>query len=279
MSQVTLGTPGNHASAQPQAMPRPLPDWVLALGLAAFVTVSWEAAIRVFRVPTFVLPAPSAVMRSLIENWAQLASATESTALEILLGFVLAAITGIAVALVIVRFDRFGRALYPLVVLFQNVPKVALAPIFILWFGFDLAPKVALIVVIAFFPVAIDMLVGLQSVEPSFVALMQSVGASRSKILLDVRIPHSLPHLMAGLKVAITFSVIGAIVGEFAGASRGLGYMIQFASTQLDTPLIFAALLVVSVLGLAFYYVVELAERMLVPWAPKFDPTHRAQDS
>jgi NitT/TauT family transport system permease protein len=278
MSQVTLGTPSRQG-AQPEAMKPPLPDWVLALGLAAAVTVFWELAIRLFHVPTFVLPAPSAVIRSLIENWAQLASATESTALEILLGFVLAAITGIAIALVIVRFDRFGRALYPLIVLFQNVPKVALAPIFILWFGFDLAPKVLLIVVIAFFPVAIDMLVGLQSVEPSFVALMQSVGASRSKILLDVRIPHSLPHLMAGLKVAITFSVIGAIVGEFAGASRGLGYMIQFASTQLDTPLIFAALLVVSVLGLAFYYVVEFAERVLVPWAPKFDPTHRAQDS
>jgi NitT/TauT family transport system permease protein len=279
MSQVTLGTPARPASTQAEAMKRPLPDWVLALALAAAVTVLWELAIRLFRVPTFVLPAPSAVIRSLIENWAQLASATQSTALEILLGFVLAAITGIAIALVIVRFDRFGRALYPLIVLFQNVPKVALAPIFILWFGFDLAPKVLLIVVIAFFPVAIDMLVGLQSVEPSFVALMQSVGASRSKILLDVRIPHSLPHLMAGLKVAITFSVIGAIVGEFAGASRGLGYMIQFASTQLDTPLIFAALLVVSVLGLAFYYVVEFAERVLVPWAPKFDPTHRAQDN
>ena len=105
------------------------------------------------------------------------------------------------------------------------------------------------------------MLAGLQSVEPSFVALMQSVGASRTKILLRVRIPHSLPHLMAGLKVAITFSVIGAIVGEFAGANHGLGYLIEFASTQLDTPLIFAALIVVSVLGLAFYYVVELAER------------------
>ena len=119
------------------------------------------------------------------------------------------------------RFERFGRALYPLIVLFQNVPKVALAPIFILWFGYDLAPKIVLIVVIAFFPVAIDMLAGLQSVEPSFVALMQSVGASHGKILLRVRIPHSLPHLMAGLKVAITFSVIGAIVGEFAGANEG----------------------------------------------------------
>ena len=183
---------------------------------------------------------------------------------------------GVLVALTIVRFERFGRALYPLVVLFQNVPKVALAPIFILWFGYDLAPKVLLIVVIAFFPVAIDMLAGLQSVEPSFVALMRSVGASKGKIMLRVRIPHSLPHLMAGLKVAITFSVIGAIVGEFAGANAGLGYVIQFASTQLDTPLIFAALVVVSVLGLAFYYVVEFAEQWLVPWSPKFDPVHSA---
>jgi NitT/TauT family transport system permease protein len=175
-----------------------------------------------------------------------------------------------------VRFERFGRALYPLIVLFQNVPKVALAPIFILWFGYDLAPKIVLIVVISFFPVAIDMLAGLQSVEPSFVLLMRSVGASKGKIMLRVRIPHSLPHLMAGLKVAITFSVIGAIVGEFAGANQGLGYIIQLASSQLDTPLIFAALVVVSLLGLAFYYVVEFAERVLVPWAPKFDPIQSA---
>jgi NitT/TauT family transport system permease protein len=218
------------------------------------------------------LPAPSAIIVSLIKNRASLAVATQATAFEVLFGFVLAAIVGVVVALLIVRFERFGRALYPLIVLFQNVPKVALAPIFILWFGFELTPKILLIVVIAFFPVTIDMLAGLQSVEPSFVSLMRSVGASKNKIMLRVRIPHSLPHLMAGLKVAITFSVIGAIVGEFAGANRGLGYVIQFASTQLDTPLIFAALLVVSALGLAFYYVVEFAERLLVPWAPKYDP-------
>jgi NitT/TauT family transport system permease protein len=247
-----------------------------ALGLSAGVLVFWEAAIRVFNVPTFVLPAPTAVIASLIANRSTLAVAAQATALEVVFGFLLSALVGILVALVIVRFERFGNALYPLIVLFQNVPKVALAPIFILWFGYDLAPKVLLIVVIAFFPVTIDMLVGLQSVEPAFVALMRSVGASKGKILLRVRIPHSLPHLMAGLKVAITFSVIGAIVGEFAGASQGLGYVIQFASTQLDTPLIFAALVVVSVLGLAFYYIIELTERWLVPWAPKFDPIHSA---
>jgi NitT/TauT family transport system permease protein len=274
MNRIALSA--DSVSARRRASRRPLPDWVLALALMAAVTIVWELAIRILHVSTFVLPAPSAVIRSLVANRAQLAGAAGSTALEILLGFVLAAITGIIVALVIVRFERFGRALYPLIVLFQNVPKVALAPIFILWFGFDLAPKVILIVVIAFFPVAIDMLAGLQSVEPSFIALVQSVGASRNKILLRVRIPHALPHLMAGLKVAITFSVIGAIVGEFAGASHGLGYLIEFASTQLDTPLIFAALVVISVLGLAFYYVVELAERLLVPWAPKFDAHLRA---
>jgi NitT/TauT family transport system permease protein len=242
-----------------------------AVGLAVAVLVVWELAVRLFKIPTFVIPAPSAIATALVESRAALAAASKATAVEVLFGFVLAAVVGIAVALVIVRFERFGKALYPLVVLFQNVPKVALAPIFILWFGYDLAPKVVLIVVIAFFPIAIDMLAGLQSVEPSFVALMQSVGAGRSEILRRVRIPHSLPHLMAGLKVAITFSVIGAIVGEFAGASAGLGYVIQFASTQLDTPLVFAALVVVSVLGLFFYYLVEFAERLLVPWSPKFE--------
>jgi NitT/TauT family transport system permease protein len=273
MSDMAMG--GVPAKAG-ERVRKPVPDMLLALGLMAAVVVVWELVIRLFKVPTFVLPAPTAIVQSLIDSRMQLLAASRVTAAEVLLGFVFAAITGIAVALIIVRFERFGRALYPLIVLFQNVPKIALAPIFILWFGYDLAPKVLLIVVIAFFPVAIDMLAGLQSVEPSFVALMQSVGAGKGKILRQVRIPHALPHLFAGLKVAITFSVIGAIVGEFAGANAGLGYVIQFASTQLDTPLIFSALVVVSVLGLAFYYVVELAERLLVPWAPKYDVRHQS---
>jgi NitT/TauT family transport system permease protein len=274
MTQAAM-TPSATRSG-PGSVRRGLNNIMPALALSAGVIIAWEVIIRLFKVPTFVLPAPTAIVTSLVANWRALAVASQATALEVLFGFVLSAIVGVLVALVIVRFERFGRALYPLIVLFQNVPKVALAPIFILWFGYDLAPKVLLIVVIAFFPVTIDMLAGLQSVEPSFVSLMRSVGASKGKILLRVRIPHSLPHLMAGLKVAITFSVIGAIVGEFAGANQGLGYMIQFASTQLDTPLIFAALVVVSTLGLAFFYVVEFAERVLVPWSPKFDPVHSA---
>lgn len=250
----------------------------LAPGIILFIAVLvlWQLAIRLFHVSLFVLPAPTDIAVSLVANAATLATATLITAKEVLVGFAFAAVVGIGLALLIVRFRLFGRALYPLIVLFQTVPKVALAPIFILWFGYDLTPKVVLIMVIAFFPITLDMLVGLQSVEQTFVSLMRSVGASENDILLRVRIPHALPHLMAGMKVAITFSVIGAIVGEFAGASAGLGYAIQFASTQLDTAMVFAALVVISIVGVVFYYVIEVLEHVLIPWAPKFDAVNRA---
>jgi NitT/TauT family transport system permease protein len=246
-------------------------------GTALFilVLVLWELAIRLFHVSIFIVPAPSDIATSLVVNAGLLAGATLITAKEILIGFLFAIVVGVALALLIVRFRLFGRALYPLIVLFQTVPKVALAPILILWFGYDLAPKVILIMLIAFFPVTLGMLGGLQSVEQSFVSLMRSVGARENDILLRVRIPHALPHLMAGMKVAITLCVIGAIVGEFAGASAGLGYAIQFASTQLDTAMVFAALVIVSIVGVFFYYLIEILERLLIPWAPKFDAVNR----
>jgi len=270
VDEETAGAPVNlDAGAKPATNMRGtwlrfMPPFALFVG----VVVAWEAVSRIFRLPEFVLPAPTAIVEVLIAHQASLAYAAFVTAQEVLWGFLLSAVVGAAVALVIARFAAFGRALYPLVVLFQNVPKVALAPLFILWFGFDLAPKVVLIVVIAFFPVAINMLVGLQTVDMNLVALMRSVGASRNEILTRIQIPNSLPYLMAGLKVAVTLAVIGAIVGEFAGAQAGLGYMIQFASTQMQTSLVFAALVEVSVLGMLFYYVIEWVERRYVDWMP-----------
>ena len=246
-------------------------SWLPAVILSIAALLAWEAGIHVFSISSYIVPAPTAIGQALVRDWETLAEASLVTAREILIGFAVSVGAGIALALVIARFAWLGKALYPLVVLFQNVPKVALAPIFILWFGYGLAPKIGLIVVIAFFPVTLSMLAGMESVDPSLLALMESVGTGATDILLKIRIPHSLPTLMAGLKIASTFSVIGAIVGEFAGASAGLGYIILFASTQLDTPLIFAALLIVSVLGVGFYYVVEVLERLVVPWAPKFN--------
>jgi NitT/TauT family transport system permease protein len=248
-----------------EALSRVMPPFALLVA----VIVVWEAVSRIFKIPEFVLPAPSTIVLTLIAHQRDLGYAAIVTAREVLWGFVLSGIIGAGVALVIARFATFGRALYPLVVLFQNVPKVALAPLFILWFGFDLTPKVVLIVVIAFFPVAINMLVGLQTVDSNLIALMRSVGASRNVILWRIQIPNSLPYLMAGLKVAVTLAVIGAIVGEFAGAQAGLGYMIQFASTQMQTALVFAALVEVSVLGMLFYYVIEWIERRYIDWMPQ----------
>lgn len=246
-----------------------------AVALAVAVVLAWEAAIGLFDVSAYILPAPSAIAAALVASAGPLAAATLVTAQEILLGFAVSAVVGIALALVVARFHLLGRALYPLIVLFQTVPKVALAPIFILWFGYDLAPKILLILVIAFFPVTLSMLAGLNATDAGLVALLRSVGASETEILRRVRVPTSLPHLMAGLKIALTLSVIGAIVGEFAGASAGLGYMIQFASTQLETPLVFAALTVVSVVGVAFYYAMEVIERLAVPWAAGSDHAGR----
>jgi NitT/TauT family transport system permease protein len=245
-------------------------SWLPTLALAVLAVALWEATIRLFHVSSFIVPAPSAIVAAMIREARPLAAAAVVTAEEILVGFIAAAAVGIVLALIIARFRVFGRALYPLVVLFQNVPKVALAPIFILWFGYDLTPKVGLIVVIAFFPVTLSILTGIEAVEPSLIALMHSVGARPNEILARIQVPYALPNLMAGLKIAATFSVIGAIVGEFAGASAGLGYIIQFASTQLDTALVFAALVVVSIVGVGFYYLVEYLEKLIVPWAPKF---------
>jgi NitT/TauT family transport system permease protein len=244
--------------------------------LTAALLLAWELLVRLFDVQSFVLPAPSSVAEALVRQQAMLLEAAGTTAAEVSVGFLLSAAVGVVVAVVIERFGALGRALYPLVVLFQTVPKVALAPIVVLWFGYALTAKVVLIVAIAFFPVTLDMLAGMHSVDRSLIALMRSVGASRSEILWRVQVPASLPHLLSGLKIAITLSVIGAIVGEFAGASGGLGYVIQFASSQLDAPLVFAALVEISVLGLVFYYVVEMLEHRTVPWAPKFDRAHRA---
>ena len=240
-----------------------------ALVLSLVLLVLWELAARFLNLPEFVLPAPSKIWNMLVTRQAALAVGSWVTAEEILYGFLLSVAVGVAIAVVIARFEKLGEAVYPLMVLFQNVPKIALAPLFILWFGYDLAPKILLIVVMAFFPVALNMLVGLRAADPNLVTLMRTVGATRTEILWRVQIPNSLPYLMSGIKIAITLSVIGAIVGEFAGASAGLGYMIQFASTQMETALVFAALAQVSILGMVFYYAIELIEWKYLDWAPK----------
>ncbi|PPG31223.1 ABC transporter permease [Pseudoclavibacter sp. RFBB5] len=228
--------------------------------LSVAVIALWEIAVIVFGVSSFIIAKPSDIATTLFTSSEMLLEATWITTQEVLWGFLISIIVGIAIALVVVRYAWIERAVYPLIVLFQVVPKVALAPIFILWFGYSMTPKLVLIVVMAFFPITINMVLGLKRTDDDLILLMRSVGSTRNQIMTRVQVPNSLPYLFTGMRIAITLAVIGAVVAEFAGSQNGLGYLIQFASTQLDTALMFAALIVVSLLGLAFYYLVGLAE-------------------
>ena len=263
-TQPSIAAP---ASAAPSRLRLALQGATPSVVLVLLILAAWETLIRVLNVSAFVVPAPSDIFSVLVEKQAELFNASLVTGAEILYGFLYSCVVGIAIALLVERFAWFGRASYPLIVLFQNVPKIALAPLLILWFGYDLMPKIVLIVIMAFFPITLNMLVGLRSADANLVALFRSIGASPNQVMARVKVPASLPALFAGMKVAITLSVIGAIVGEFVGASAGLGYMIQFASSQMDTALVFAALIQVSVLGVVFYYVIEALELRLLRWA------------
>jgi len=255
------------APAAPRESGQKIKSWLIRVWPSAVVFVAvvliWEIGVGLLNLSSFVIAKPTEFMQEMWISREMLMDATWVTTEEILQGFLFSVVVGMVLALALARYHWVERALYPLIVLFQVVPKVALAPIFILWFGYGLAPKVILIVVIAFFPITLNMLVGLKAIDKELLLLMRSIGASKNQVLTQIQIPTSLPYLFAGLRIAITLAVIGAVVAEFSGAQNGLGYLIQFASTQLDTPLMFAALILVSLLGLALYYAMSLAEYLL----------------
>ena len=240
----------------------------IALGAGTFLLVLflWEGAVRVFGVPEYVIPKPTVAIAALIENWKLILYYGWITSIEIVLGFIAGGLGGILLAIAVHRYPIVEAALNPLIVFFQIIPKIALAPIFLLWFGFGLGPKVLLVAIIAFFPVTLNTVAGLVATSPDLGHLVQSVGGTRSQYLWRVQLPNAMPHIFAGLKIAMTFSVIGAVVGEFTGGSEGLGYLILFSSSQVKTPLLFAALLAIAVLGLFMYYVIVLLEYWMVPW-------------
>nr|WP_231127162.1 ABC transporter permease [Motilibacter aurantiacus] len=188
------------------------------------------------------------------------------TTQETIIGFVLATVIGVATAVLLVYSKTAEKALYPLILFAQVIPKIAIAPILVVWFGFGLTPKIVLAVLIAFFPVVVSGVAGLRSVDPELLELSATMGASRWKTFTKIRFPTSLPQLMSGLKVAVTLAVVGAVVGEFVGADRGLGYVLLLASGNLDAPLLFADLILMSAIGILLFVAIEALEGLLIPW-------------
>jgi NitT/TauT family transport system permease protein len=227
--------------------------------------VAWEVVARVFRIPAFLLPAPSAIVASLVEHAPLLLKHGWVTTVEIVLGYLLSIVVGVPLALAIFMSPAFSRSVLPLLVSSQAMPKVAVAPLLLVWFGFGLLPKVLIAFLIAFFPIVISTAVGLASIEPEKIHLARSMGLGPAATFFKIRLPSALPSVFGGLKISITLAVVGAVVGEFVGGDAGLGYLLMVANGSLDTPLLFAGIFALTVQGVVLYFLVELAERLAIP--------------
>lgn len=236
------------------------------IGSIVLTVVIWDLAVRIFRIPEYLVPGPLKVAAVIAQHWRTLGEQTVWTVLAIIAGFIAAMVFAIPLAMLIVVSPALERVLYPPIVATQSIPKIALAPLFVVWFGFGIWPKVAVAFLIAFFPIMVDTIVGLRSIDPAMVQLARSMGAPPYRIFLRMRLPNALPAIFGGLKVASALAVVGALTGEFIGSDRGLGHVLVQASGMLNTPLLFATLVVLSLVAMVFFYLVEGLERVLIPW-------------
>jgi NitT/TauT family transport system permease protein len=245
---------------------RLLTEYVVPAVTLVGVLLAWEAATHAFRIPRFIMPAPSAI---LAEGWEwryRFIGHTWVTLYETLGGFALSMLVGVPLAILIVYSPTLKSALYPLIVLAQSVPKIAIAPVLLLVLGHGEFPKVIVAFLVAFFPVVVDTATGLAATPPELLDLSRSYRASAFKTFLKVRLPMAMPFVFAGAKVAITLSVIGAVVGEFVGSDQGLGYLILSATSYWKTELAFSAMILLSVMAIVLFGAVSLVERLVCPW-------------
>lgn len=234
---------------------------------AALIVAVWHYYVVLFKVPLVVLPTPWQVMVSLVERADVLLAEFWITALECIYGFALAMGIGIPIAVAMTYSRIANQMFYPLLVASQSIPKIAIAPILLVWFGTGMQSKLAMAFVIAFFPVVVDTATGLRATSPELLELARSLQCSRMQTFFKIQLPSALPFIFSGAKIAVTLAVIGAVIGEFIGSNEGLGNLLLTANSQLDTPLVWASLVVLSILGMLLYGAVVLAEKLLMPWA------------
>jgi NitT/TauT family transport system permease protein len=236
------------------------------VALLVACVAAWWVITAADLVQSYLVPSPGRTLQVMVDKRGYIGHHGWVTTYETLLGFAIAVVAGVFVAVIMVYSTSTEKTLYPILLFAQVVPKVAIAPLLVVWLGFGLAPKVVVAVLISFFPVVISMVTGLKAVDPEMIQLSATMGAGPLQTFTKIRFPASLPHLFSGLKVAVTLAVTGAVVGEFVGANEGLGYVIQQANGNLDTPMLFSGLLVMSLIGVVLFVLVELAERLLLPW-------------
>lgn len=234
-----------------------------------FVLVLWQIIVTAARVPSYILPAPSRFIPVIGKDWSQLWSSTVVTGDETVIGFLLAVAFSIPLALLLASIRLVRDAVYPLIVFFQVIPKIAVAPLLIVWFGAGQLSVIVLTWALCFFPILVDSMVGFMAIDERHLYITRSMGATRWQAFRYLRLQSALPHIFAGLRVAIVLAVVGVIVGEFVGSNAGLGYLLEASTGILNTRLVFADLVVLTAFGLLLNYIVVGAEWLFMPWKRK----------
>ena len=246
---------------------KPPDEGFLAPALIFFgVLAAWEILTRFLDIKPYLLPSPILIVQTVASEWPILFSNYRVTLSEILLGFVLAFIVAMTLGILIAHSPTFRRGVYPLIIASQTVPMIAVAPVLIIWFGYNIIPRVLVTALIAFFPLTVTTVTGFKAVEADEVNLFRSMNGTRTQIFFKLSLPTALPFIFAGLKVSATLCVIGATVGEWIGADRGLGHLIVLDTAQFDTPRVFASILLLSCSGVALFLIISLIERIALPW-------------
>ena len=239
--------------------------WRTALGFI-LLFVLWEVEVHVFGVREYILPPPSQVARALAKNWQPVVASAGITSAEIVAGYGLAIVVSIPLAVGIVFSRAMEETVYPVVVFLQIVPKIAIAPLFIIWFGFGFTPKLLLVFLLSFFPIVIASIAGFRGIDPDIMDFVHTTGAGGVRAFAKVRLPYALPEIFTGLKVGAAISATAAVVAEFVASDRGLGYLLLQYNGDLNTQMVFATVIVPGAIGLAIYFAVELLERLAIPW-------------
>jgi NitT/TauT family transport system permease protein len=228
--------------------------------------LAWELAVRFFGIKEYLLPTPTRIWAEFMKRYDTVMASAWVTTREILAGFALAAVVSIPLAAWI-SYSRFmENAVYPAIVFLQIIPKIAIAPLFIIWFGFGFTPKLLLVFLLSFFPIVVAAIAGFKSLDPDIMDFARTTGAGGWRLFAKIRLPQALPHIFTGLKVGAALSATAAVVAEFVASDKGLGYLLLQYNGQLETPMVFAIIVLLSLIGLAVYYAVEVAERFTIPW-------------
>jgi NitT/TauT family transport system permease protein len=244
-------------------MVRQILPWAVTLGLLGL----WEAACRGLHIAEFILPPPSAIAAAMMQYHEIILENALWTLLTTALGFALAVVCGVLLGLAIGASSLVYAGLYPVLVGFNSIPKVALVPVFVIWFGIGTVPAVLTAFVLSFFPIAVNVATGIATVEPEMQDVLRALGAKRHEILTKVGIPRSLPYLFASLKVAVTLAFVGSVISETVASNRGIGYLMLAASSRFQVSLVFAGVTAVAVMGIAMYAICAAFERRMVYWA------------